>query len=125
MCSSDLEPWLRIAGGVLELAAIATFVVSRVTLGRAFTPLPKPRDSGTLQTNGIYAHVRHPIYTAVVTAGAGLALLVSWIVLIPTVVLAVLFWLKSLREEAWLVIRYPGYDRYRQATRYRFIPGLF
>src|SRR5579862_8478050 len=38
------EPWLRIAGGVLELAAIVIFVVSRAALGKSFTPLPTPRD---------------------------------------------------------------------------------
>ncbi|HEY3921178.1 MAG TPA: isoprenylcysteine carboxylmethyltransferase family protein [Gaiellaceae bacterium] len=119
------EPWLRIAGGALELAAIAIFAVSRLTLGRSFTPLPKPRDRGTLSTTGIYAQVRHPVYAALIVGGVGLALHHSWLVFAPTAVIAVVFWLKSLREEAWLVTRYPGYEDYRRSTRYRFFPGVF
>jgi protein-S-isoprenylcysteine O-methyltransferase Ste14 len=39
-------------------------------------------------------------------------------------VLALVFWLKSIREEAWLAGRYPDYAAYRQATRRRFIPWI-
>jgi protein-S-isoprenylcysteine O-methyltransferase Ste14 len=118
------EPWLRIAGGLLVFAAVAIFLVSRLGLGKSFTPLPKPADRGSLQTTGIYAYVRHPIYTAVVIIGVGLALLTSALVFVPTAVIAVVFWLKSLREEAWLAERYPEYAAYRRATPHRFVPWV-
>jgi protein-S-isoprenylcysteine O-methyltransferase Ste14 len=118
------EPWLRISGFVLEAGGVAMFVMSRITLGRSFTMLPRPRDTSTLRTTGIYAHARHPVYGGVLIAGLGLSLHRSPLVFAPTAVLAVVFWLKSIREEAWLTERYPDYAAYRQATPRRFIPWL-
>jgi protein-S-isoprenylcysteine O-methyltransferase Ste14 len=118
------EPWLRIAGFALEAAGVGMFVVSRITLGRSFTPLPRPRDRSTLRTTGIYARARHPVYGGLLVAGLGLSLHRSPLVLGPTAVLAAVFWLKSIREEAWLAERYPDYHAYRRATPHRFIPWL-
>ena len=118
------EPWLRVAGFVLEATGVAMFVVSRITLGSSFTPLPRPRDRSTLRSTGIYARARHPVYGGVLVAGLGLSLHRSPLVLAPTAVLAVVFWLKSIREEAWLAERYPDYPGYRRATPRRFIPWI-
>jgi len=119
------EPWLRIAGLVLEGSCIVTFVVSRMALGESFTPFPRPRGRSTLRTTGIYAHVRHPVYGGLLVGGVGLSLQRSGLVLLPTIVLALVFWLKSLREEAWLTERHPEYPAYRSATPWRFIPWVF
>jgi hypothetical protein len=54
----------------------------------------------------------------------GLSLHRSPLVLVPTAVLALVFWLKSIREEAGLTERYPDYPAYRQATPRRFIPWI-
>ena len=121
---SAWEPWLRIAGFALEAVAVVMFVVSRVTLGPSFTVLPRPRDRSTLRSSGIYARVRHPVYGAVLIGGVGISLHRSPLVFAPTAVLAVVFFLKSLREEAWLAERYAGYPAYRQATPHRFVPWL-
>ncbi|HEY4347956.1 MAG TPA: hypothetical protein VGM80_10230, partial [Gaiellaceae bacterium] len=53
-------------------------------------------------------------------AGVGLALHRSPLVFAPLALLAVVFWLKSIREEAWLTERYPDYPAYRRATPNRF-----
>jgi len=119
------EPWLRIAGFVLEAGAVMGFVVSRIALGESFTPFPRPRDRSTLRSTGIYAHVRHPVYGALLVGGVGLSLERSGLVLLPTAVLALVFWLKSIREEAWLAERYPEYAAYREATPWRFVPWVF
>ena len=118
------EPWLRIAGFLLEAAGVAIFVVCRVALGPSFTPLPRPRDRAALRTTGIYPRVRHPVYGALIVAGIGLALHRSPLVFVPTAVLAIVFALKAVREEAWLTERYPDYPAYRRATPYRFIPWI-
>ena len=118
------EPWLRISGFVLEAIGVAMFVMSRITLGRSFTVLARPRDSSTLRTTGIYARARHPVYGGLLIAGVGLSLHRSPLVFVPTAVLAAVFWLKSIREEAWLCERYPDYGAYRRATPRRFIPWL-
>jgi protein-S-isoprenylcysteine O-methyltransferase Ste14 len=118
------EPWLRVVGFVLEAAGAGILILSRITLGRSFTPLPRPRDRSTLRTTGIYARARHPIYGGLLVLSLGLSLHRSPLVLVPTGVLAVVFWLKSIREEAWLAERYPEYPAYRRATPCRFIPWI-
>jgi protein-S-isoprenylcysteine O-methyltransferase Ste14 len=118
------EPRLRIAGIALEVVAVVMFVVSRVTLGHSFTVLPRPRDRSTLRNTGIYARVRHPVYGAVLIGAVGLSLHRSPLAFVPTIVLAVVFFFKSLREEAWLTERYPDYPAYRRSTPHRFIPWL-
>jgi protein-S-isoprenylcysteine O-methyltransferase Ste14 len=40
------------------------------------------------------------------------------------VTLVAFFELKSRREEAWLVERYPGYPTYRDRVRWKFVPGI-
>jgi protein-S-isoprenylcysteine O-methyltransferase Ste14 len=118
------EPWVRIAGFVLEATGAGMFIMSRITLGPSFTPLPRPRDRSTLRSTGIYARARHPVYGGLLIGGIGLSLHRSPLVLAPTAVLAFVFWLKSIREEAWLAERYPDYPAYRRATPRRFIPWI-
>jgi protein-S-isoprenylcysteine O-methyltransferase Ste14 len=118
------EPALRVVGFALETAGAGMLALSRITLGRSFTPLPRPRDLSTLRSTGIYAHARHPIYGGILVLGLGLSFHRSPLVLLPTAILAVVFWLKSIREEAWLVERYPEYHAYRRATPFRFVPWI-
>jgi len=119
-----VEPALRICGYVLEAAGLALAIAARFALGKSFTVLPRPRERSTLRRHGVYARARHPIYGGLVLIGIGLALDRSGLVLLPTAVLAVVFLLKSVREEAWLAVRYPDYGDYRRATRRRFVPWL-
>jgi protein-S-isoprenylcysteine O-methyltransferase Ste14 len=119
-----VEPELRISGHVFEAAGLALFIAARIALGASFTPLPRPRRRATLRRHNVYAHARHPIYGGLLVGGVGLALDRSPLVLVPTALLAVVFLLKSMREEAWLSARYPEYPDYRRATRRRFVPWL-
>jgi protein-S-isoprenylcysteine O-methyltransferase Ste14 len=119
-----VEPWLRVGGFVLEAAGAGMLILSRITLGRSFTPLPRPRDRSTLRNTGIYARARHPLYGGILVFGLGLSFHRSPLVLAPTAVLAVIFWLKSIREEAWLAERYLEYTAYRRSTPRRFIPWI-
>ena len=121
---NDSESWLRVIGFVLEAAGAGILIVSRMTLGRSFTPMPRPRDRSTLRTTGIYASARHPIYGGLLVLLLGLSFHRSPLVLAPTALLAGIFWLKSIREEAWLAERYSEYDAYRRATPRRFIPWI-
>jgi len=115
---------LEIVGGVIAAGGIGLFVYARVTLGHSFTPLPRPRERGSFTHGGPYRFARHPVYTGVVLAAVGWSLARAPIGFVPTALLAVVFDLKSRREEVWLVERYPAYTGYRKRTR-RFVPRLY
>ncbi len=93
-------------------------------LRAALTPLPYPRQDAELVRTGVYAKVRHPIYGGLVLAAVGFGLLTaSLVALALAAVLLGFLLLKSRREEAWLMVRYPEYNAYRAETR-RLIPWI-
>lgn len=113
-------------GLVLLTAGLALGTRGARDLGRAnLTAVPRPKDEGTLVETGLYRHVRHPLYVAVMLAGMGWALATASI---PSMVaaIALVAWmdLKSRREEAWLIARFPAYAEYRRRTS-RFVPGVY
>jgi protein-S-isoprenylcysteine O-methyltransferase Ste14 len=114
--------FLLILGGAFIVAGgVMVFLGSR-TLGRSFTPDPRPLERGELVQTGIYASIRHPIYGGLAMGAFGWGCYTaSPIAMALSVLLLVVVWLKSIREEAWLVDRYPEYAEYRSRTR-RFFP---
>jgi protein-S-isoprenylcysteine O-methyltransferase Ste14 len=115
----------RLSGAVLVLLGLAIVATGWRQLGVAFSILPRPRDMGSLIEAGLYARVRHPIYTGVIVTAAGGSLYgVSPIAGLVTLALFGWFDLKARREEAWLSERYPTYAEYIARTR-RFIPGIY
>jgi len=112
--------------GLPLLATGGTLMASSVAhLGPNVTPLPKPKDDATLVQTGLYARVRHPIYTAFDLLAFGWALTTaSPLRLVLAVALAAFFDKKANREEAWLIERFPEYVEYRAQVS-RFLPGLY
>lgn len=114
-----------IAGIVLIAAGGFIAVRGAVDLRDALTPMPRPRDDTELVETGIYALARHPIYGGLILGATGLALIqATWLGLLLSLVLALTLTIKSMREEAWLVERFPAYPAYRSRTR-RFIPWIY
>ena len=119
---------LRLLGIVFGIMAIAGGVILAVRgvrdLGAALTPVPRPRETGTLVETGVYGRARHPIYGGLILGSLGWAVMqASLVALAMTAVLAGFFVLKSAREEAWLTERFPDYPAYRTRTK-RFIPWV-
>lgn len=109
-------------GGLVATVGTALLLTSLWQLGPSLTALPAPRKRGQLVERGLYARARHPIYGGVILACLGWGLLfASWPSLAAAAATAAVLFLKSLREEAWLVRRYPDYAEYRRRTR-RFFP---
>ena len=120
-----LRPLTSLVGAALVLVAL--FMVARgfIDLGRNLTPVPRPRPDAQLVETGIYGLVRHPIYGGIILGSVGYGLLTaSPLVLVLALGVALFFFLKSQREEAWLLAHYPAYVAYRGGTR-RFIPWVF
>lgn len=114
-----------IAGFALAIAGLAMALLGLRDLGANLTPLPYPRDSARLVESGIYGRVRHPIYGGIIVGAVGWGLATASIVALALAgVLALFFLLKSRREEAWLIARFPDYPAYRRRTK-ALVPFLF
>jgi protein-S-isoprenylcysteine O-methyltransferase Ste14 len=110
-------------GAMLIGAVLATRGI--VDLREALTPFPHPRRDGPMIEHGAYRLARHPIYGGLVIGSIGWGLVTaSPLGLALAAILFAFFDLKSRREEAWLVDRFPAYDAYRRRTR-RLIPFVY
>jgi protein-S-isoprenylcysteine O-methyltransferase Ste14 len=109
-------------GGVL-LAVGGLFGLAGVrALGRGTTPWPKPSQQSRLVQTGIYARVRHPLYTSVMLVSLGWALVwKSWPALVAALALIPFFHAKARREERWLREQFPDYTDYERRVP-RFLP---
>jgi protein-S-isoprenylcysteine O-methyltransferase Ste14 len=119
-------PWpVRLFGGVLLALGLLFATTAVLRLGPAMTPLPRPLARGELVESGPYAVVRHPVYSGLAVAAAGLSVLFSsWWSLGVSLLLLTFFHFKAAREEEWLVAQYPVYPDYMRRVRRRLIPWL-
>ena len=127
---------------IILLASLLTLLLSVSTISaRAAEPHPAPGlrmqalqrrhvpcvavDDATLIESGLYGWVRHPIYCGLILAAFGWGLLVQgWLTLLWAAVLLIFFDIKSRREEAWLLARFPAYADYRRRVR-KLIPFIY
>jgi protein-S-isoprenylcysteine O-methyltransferase Ste14 len=121
----SVESFLTVVGILLVVAGVVLASAGALTLGRSFTHFPRPRSSGSLRQRGIYRLARHPVYGGVLLLALGWSLAEAPLALVPTALLALVFDLKSRREEIWLRERYPEYAAYAERTRSRFIPFVY
>jgi protein-S-isoprenylcysteine O-methyltransferase Ste14 len=108
-----LLPWrsptlLSLAVGVpLAAAGILLGLLASRRLGSALTPTPVPIQGAGLRTDGVYASVRHPIYSAVLLLALGFIVAVgSWWTAAGGLVLLLFFVLKSRWEDRLLQAEY-------------------
>ena len=94
-------------------------------LGRGFTPYPRPLTTGELVERGPYRVVRHPVYSAGLLLFTGYSLHAGVLSLAATVVLGVVWALKTRVEEGFLRERYTGYAAYASRVRFRLVPFVY
>jgi len=115
--------YLRVAGTVIYTLGLLTAIAARFQLGDNWANIETGQvlESQQVVARGIYAFVRHPIYTGDLLLLLGLQLaLNSWLVL-GIFLLAPVVMLKAMKEEKMLVRELAGYDAYCARTK-RFIP---
>ena len=101
---------------------VVMILISMLQLNKDLSPFPTPKKGAKLVTRGIFAYVRHPIYSGLLIATFFLAYyLDSGYKLIIFSLLAILFYYKSKFEEEQLLERFPGYIDYKKRTG-RFLP---
>ncbi len=121
--------WARWLGALLTLVGLGVVAVALLTylqVNRNFVNVsPEPNDGHQLVQVGIYAIIRHPIYTGVILTGLGTALVHGHSAgLVIAGLMVIFFTYKSMFEERWLMQTYPHYAAYRQRAG-RFLPILF
>ncbi len=122
-----LYPFPLVAGGLLLALGLWLFHRSHADLGTNWSVTLEIRDSHRLVTTGLYRHVRHPMYSALVLYGLGQMLTVPNWVVGPSYVVAMLL-LCALRlgpEEELMRDEFNGeYEAYASRTK-RLVPGLW
>jgi protein-S-isoprenylcysteine O-methyltransferase Ste14 len=77
-------------------------------------------------TGGPYRFVRHPAYIGTIAFELGVpVLLASWWALIPGLINAVLFVVRTALEDRTLQADLEGYADYARQVRYRLLPGIW
>ncbi|MBK8001034.1 MAG: isoprenylcysteine carboxylmethyltransferase family protein [Verrucomicrobia bacterium] len=118
------SPWRVL--GIALFAVGAIFGITGVrTLGRNRTPFPEPVAEHELVQTGVYAVVRHPLYSSLIFLSFGWAL--AWFSTVTLALaggLALVLDQKSRVEERFLRDRYTDYHQYAQRVR-RLIPGVY
>lgn len=121
------EPSLFVVGALLFLGANRLRMrILRGALAGRWSPWTTPRTGASLQTQGIYAHVRHPVYLIGLLESLGLSLIcpnpVSWSCLVLDTAATLS---RIPQEERELEARHgDAYRSYRKRTA-RFFPGVW
>ena len=98
--------------------AIGIWALMHNTLGN-FNIQPKLKKDAQLITTGIYAYIRHPMYTSVVTMMLGILISTpTWYEAIFFTLLLFTLYLKAKREEKLLLQAFIQYSAYKKNTKY-------
>jgi len=110
---------LREAVGIALFAAGLLFAVwARVHIGRNWGAPMTRKDDPELVTSGPYRLARHPIYSGILTAGAGTAVALSWWWLVAVALGGIYFVYSATVEERFLAERFPdSYPAYKRSTK--------
>lgn len=108
----------ELAGAILCAAGIAFAIWARVHLGRDWSPTPSIKEGHELVTTGPYRFVRHPIYTGMILALFGSALVNGVVWFIVFVVFSVMFLWRIPIEEGYMMRLFPDqYPEYKKRTK--------
>ncbi|MEM1333222.1 MAG: protein-S-isoprenylcysteine O-methyltransferase [Actinomycetota bacterium] len=122
----DLASWTYGVGAALTVVGLALFWRTHRDLGRNWSVTLEIRDEHTLVTDGIYARIRHPMYTAITVIYAATPFVLhNWIAgFVGLVSFLVLYAVRLPREEAMMLEHFgEQYADYRRRTG-RLLPRL-
>jgi protein-S-isoprenylcysteine O-methyltransferase Ste14 len=114
------------AGVILIAAGLGFSVWARQHLGRNWSGTVQVKQDHQLICDGPYRFVRHPIYTGILVAFLGTAVVVGqWCGILAVLIALVSFWRKLTLEERFMRETFgSAYEEYRARTA-ALIPYLF
>jgi protein-S-isoprenylcysteine O-methyltransferase Ste14 len=109
----------------LLLTAVVFVLKGLLDLGSNLTPLPYPIEEGQLVQTGVYAIVRHPLYSGIILGALGVAIgLLSLSHLAGAIALFIFFDFKARKEETWLSEKFADYAGYRDRVK-KLLPWIY
>jgi len=122
---SQMSPLVSLIGdALLVLSFIMFYFVFRVNSYGAGNI--QVEQGQKIASTGLYALVRHPMYSGSIVMGIGMVLaLGSWWALVVLVIMIPVLVVRILDEEKVLAKDLPGYTTYEQQVRYRLVPYLW
>ncbi len=117
---------VQVAGLVLALAGFAATLATQTGMGASWRIGVDPGERTDVVTGGVFAHVRNPIFTAMVAAQAGVALIVpTWVSVLGLIALvtAVQLQVRAVEEPYLPSVHGGAYADYA-ACAGRFLPGV-
>jgi protein-S-isoprenylcysteine O-methyltransferase Ste14 len=121
------RPELAWIGTIVFAAALALFYRIHRELGRSWSVTLELRDQHVLVTDGIYGHLRHPMYSAFWLWALAQALLLPNFIAGPAglVGFGTLFFGRIAREEQMMLDKFGDEYRAYMARTKRIIPGIY
>ena len=117
---------VQLAGLVLALAGFAATLAGQTGMGASWRIGVDPGERTDLVTGGVFAHVRNPIFTAMVLAQAGIVLMVpTWVSVaaLGALVVAVELQARCVEEPYLHQVHGAAYAAYAGRAG-RFLPGV-
>ena len=110
--------WLAWLGSALCAAGVLFAIWARRTIGKDWSAEVQIKEGHQLIRSGPYAHIRHPIYTGLLLATFGTALLVGeYRGLLAVLLFLVGFTRKARKEESFLAAEFgPAFEEHRRHT---------
>jgi protein-S-isoprenylcysteine O-methyltransferase Ste14 len=116
---------LAFLGAGITALGIMLALWGTLSLGRALTPYPVPRNDAGVQRQGAYRYLRHPMYAGLILGGLGWAIWwtsVFGLMFVP--IFALFLDRKASYEEVWLRMKDKTYVDYELKVK-KFIPGVY
>ena len=115
---------LKYIGISISGFAITMFSIARFTLGKNYSPCYDSYIPKSINTNGIYSVIRHPIYTANLLLMLGIFISSgSVIVAFNAIVLFLYYAMSAFLEEKAIQKKFPTYATYKNRTG-MFLPNI-
>lgn len=111
---------------ILELAGIMMVMTGLIQLNwRSFSVFPEPRPDGQLETKGIYAIIRHPMYAGILLLSMILVFeFPSALRIFSLMILTSVFLIKIKKEERLLEKKYTAFTDWKKTSN-RLIPFIW